>query len=66
MNWNQNMVNKYILYRKAAVSLENIVHYISDELSNPEGAMSVLEKIENRIQDILEFPYKYPLIKSKK
>ena len=60
------MVSKYILYAKAANSLDNIIQYISVEMSNPEAAMSVLEKIENRIQDILEFPYKYPLIKSKK
>lgn len=60
------MVSKYILYRKAANSLDNIVHYISIELSNPEAAMSVLGKIETRIQDIMEFPFTYPLIESNK
>ncbi len=60
------MVNKYILYRKAAIGLENIVHYISVELSNPKAAMSVLGKIEKRIQDIMKFPLVYPLIESNK
>lgn len=60
------MVSKYIIYRKAANNLDYIMHYISVELSNPEAAMSVLEKIENRIKDIMEFPFVYPLIESKK
>lgn len=60
------MVSKYILYQKAAISLNNIIHYISVELSNPEAAMSVLGKIEKKIQDIMDFPFVYPLIESNK
>ena len=60
------MVSKYILYRKAANSMEDIIQYISIELSNPEAAMSVLKKIEKRFKDIMEFPFVYPLIESKK
>lgn len=66
MSWSQNMVSKYILYREAANDLENIVSYISVELSNPEAAMGVLEKIEQRFQDLMNFPYLYPLIESNK
>lgn len=60
------MVSKYILYREAANDLESIVSYISMELSNPEAAMGVLDKIEQRFQDLMNFPYLYPLIESKK
>ena len=42
--------------------MEEIVDYISYELSAPEAAHNLLDKMEENIMDLYVFPERYPLV----
>ena len=42
--------------------MEEIVDYISYELSAPEAAHNLLDKMEENIMDLSVFPERYPLV----
>lgn len=56
------MVNKYYLTNTAREDLENILDYVSINLTNPESAIGLIELFENKFNNILLFPKSYSLI----
>lgn len=48
--------------RQAQEQMEEIVDYISYELSAPEAAHNLLDKMEESIMDLSVFPERYPLV----
>ncbi len=60
------MVSRFLLSNKAKEDLENLFQYISIELTNLESATSLIIKLEDKFQSLLEFPYAYPLIENDK
>lgn len=50
------MERSYKLLPKARMDLENIFHYISIELVNPESAFSLIERFEKKFISIRMFP----------
>lgn len=52
-------------YLPAARSdIQNAVNYIAGELKNPEAALSLMEKLEQHILQLKEFPYAHSLYPS--
>ncbi len=45
----------------ASKELMNIVKYISINLSNPSKAEEIIELIYKKIEDIVSFPFPYPI-----
>ncbi len=56
------MVNKYIIYEDAALDYEQIAHYITNKLKNPEGSLRLMELFEKKLNSIVSFPYAHPVI----
>lgn len=58
------MDNKYslIFYPAASEDIENIIKYISVDLSNPVAASKLLEDFDESFKTLLAFPKIYPLI----
>ncbi len=55
------MERSYKLLPKARLDLENIFRYISVELANSESASVVIDKFQEKYNDICIFPKAYPL-----
>ena len=55
------MERSYKLLLKAKKDLENIFQYVALDLLNPESALEIIEKFENKFNDICKFPKAYPL-----
>ena len=47
---------KYHLTHKAEMDLENIISYISVELSNPQAASKFADKLQTAIEEARKFP----------
>ena len=60
--WNQSMERSYKLLPKARLDLENIFRYISIELVNPESAFQLINKFQEKFNDICKFPKAYSLL----
>jgi addiction module RelE/StbE family toxin len=58
------MASKYIIFPKAQRDFENIFKYISIDLTNPEAAMLLIEKFENKFNELTLFPKAYPFIEN--
>ena len=56
-------VNNYVLSNKAKKDLEDIFHYISEELVNPESAKKLIQDLDSKFHSIIDYPYAYPLVK---
>ncbi|MDT8337476.1 MAG: type II toxin-antitoxin system RelE/ParE family toxin [Candidatus Izemoplasmatales bacterium] len=56
------MVRSYKLLPKAKLDLENIFIYVSEELLNPESALTLIEKFESKFKDICKFPKAYSIL----
>ena len=56
------MASNYIVFPKAQQDLENIFRYISIDLSNPEAAKLLIEKFEDKFNELTLFPKAYPFI----
>jgi addiction module RelE/StbE family toxin len=59
------MENRLVLLPKAQEDLENIFSYIAIELVNKQAASKLIDRFENKFNELLLFPLSYPLIKSK-
>jgi len=59
------MENRFVLLPKAQEDLENIFSYIAIELVNPEAASNLIDKFDDKFNELLLFPLSYPLIESK-
>lgn len=55
------MVFKVEYSDPAALDLAEIIKYIKDELSNPQAAERFFNMVEQRLVDLREHPYKFPL-----
>ena len=49
--------------RQAQEQMAEIVDYISNELFAPEAASNLLDKMENSIMSLAEFPERFQLVK---
>ncbi|MBU1144550.1 MAG: type II toxin-antitoxin system RelE/ParE family toxin [Firmicutes bacterium] len=58
------MVNNYILFPKANDDLENIIRYVSIELTNPEAAMNLILRFEKKFNELSQFPQAYPTMEN--
>ncbi len=60
------MRNKYSLniYPRAQADLDDILRYISEELSNPSAAINLIDKMEHSLDLICQSPEMCPLIHS--
>ena len=58
------MANNYIVFPKAQQDLENIFRYISIDLSNLEAAMALIEKFEDKFNELTLFPKACSLIEN--
>ncbi len=56
------MERSYKLLQKARLDLENIFRYISIELVNPESAFQLIDKFQEKFNDICKFPKAYSLL----
>jgi plasmid stabilization system protein ParE len=59
------MENRYVIYSKAQEDLEDLFKYISENLSNSEAAMKLIEKFEDKFKELALFPKAYPMIYNK-
>ena len=55
-----------VLYKEALEDLKKIENYIVVKFYNPIAANRVSEKIHKTIENILPFPYAYPLVDVKR
>lgn len=51
------MGNRFLLLPKTQQDLENIFYYISVELVNPEAALNLINKFENKFNELSLYPY---------
>ena len=58
------MANNYQIFPKAQLDLENIFKYISVDLTNPEAALLLIEKFEDKFKELTLFPNAYPFIEN--
>jgi len=59
------MGNRYVIYPKAQNDLEHVFKYIAEDLSNPEAAMNLIEKFEDKFKELTLFPKAYPVMENK-
>jgi toxin ParE1/3/4 len=59
------MGNRLLLLPKAQRDLENIFSYIAIQLMNPEAASNLIEKIEDKFNELLTYPFSCPKIENR-
>lgn len=53
------MAYELIVTQDATDDLDNILHYIVEDLSNPDAAHKLLEQVEHCYQQLCDFPLLY-------
>ena len=53
---------KVIITPTARKDIEDIIHYIREELKNPDAAMSIQNKLKEAIFSLSEFPFRHHLM----